>query len=36
MEYLSFRRKREMWSSMGGLEKKLKWLKWMYAQSKQD
>ncbi|XP_024450795.1 uncharacterized protein LOC112326555 [Populus trichocarpa] len=27
MEYLSFRRKREMWSSMGGLEKKLKWLK---------
>ena len=25
IEYLSLRRKREMWSSMGGLEEKLKW-----------
>ena len=33
-EYLSLRRKREMWSSMGGLEEKLKWLKRMYARSK--
>lgn len=33
-EYLSSRRKREMWSSMGGLEEKLKWLKRMYARSK--
>ncbi|KAL9353427.1 hypothetical protein Peur_056107 [Populus x canadensis] len=32
-EYLSLRRKREMWSSMGGLEEKLKWLKRMYARS---
>jgi len=36
IEYLSLRRKREMWSSMGGLEKKLKWLKRMYARSKRD
>jgi hypothetical protein len=27
MEYLNLRKKREMWSSMGGLEEKLKWLK---------
>jgi hypothetical protein len=33
-EYLSLRRKREIWSSMGGLEEKLKWLKRMYARSK--
>jgi hypothetical protein len=34
IEYLSLRRKREMWSRMGGLKEKLKWLKRMYAQSK--
>jgi hypothetical protein len=33
-EYLSLRRKREMWSSMGDLEQKLKWLQRMYARSK--
>lgn len=33
-EYLSSRRKREMWSTMGGPEKKLIWLKRMYARSK--
>jgi len=31
IEYLSLRRKREMLSSMDGLEEKLKWFKRMYA-----
>jgi len=34
MEYLSLRRKREMWASMGDKEQKLRWLQRMYARTK--
>jgi|UniRef100_A0A3N7EMP9 hypothetical protein len=30
IEYLSLRRMREMWASIGDLEKKLKWIQRMY------
>jgi hypothetical protein len=33
-EYLSLRRKREMWSSMGDMQQKLRWLQRMYERSK--
>jgi len=33
-EYLSLRRKREMWASMGDKEQKLRWLQRMYARTK--
>ena len=33
-EYLSLRRKREMWASMGDKQQKLRWLKRMYACTK--
>ena len=33
-EYLSLRRKREMWTSMGDKEQKLRWLQRMYAHTK--
>ncbi|XP_034903571.1 uncharacterized protein [Populus alba] len=33
-EYLSLRRKREMWASMGNKEQKLRWLQRMYARTK--
>jgi hypothetical protein len=33
-EYLSLRRKREMWASMGDKEQKLRWLQPMYARIK--
>ncbi|KAI5556792.1 hypothetical protein BDE02_18G058800 [Populus trichocarpa] len=33
-EYLSLRRKREMWDSMGDKEQKLRWLQRMYARTK--
>ena len=34
MEYMSLRRKGEMWASMGDKQQKLKWLQRMYARSK--
>ena len=34
IEYLSLRRKREMWASMGDKEQKLRWLQRMYARTK--
>ncbi|KAL9372594.1 hypothetical protein Peur_034838 [Populus x canadensis] len=33
-EYLSLRRKREMWASMGDKQQKLRWLQRMYARTK--
>ncbi|XP_034912173.1 uncharacterized protein [Populus alba] len=33
-EYLSLRRKREMWSSMGDMQQKFRWLQRMYERSK--
>jgi len=33
-KYLSLRRKREMWASMGDKQQKLRWLQRMYAQTK--
>jgi len=33
-EYLSLRRKREMWASMGDKQQKLRWLQRMYAYTK--
>lgn len=33
-EFLGFRRNREMWSTMGTLENKMKWLQRMYTRSK--
>ncbi|KAL9394245.1 hypothetical protein Peur_013530 [Populus x canadensis] len=32
-EYLSLRRKREMWSSMGDMQQKLRWLQRMYERT---
>ena len=34
MEYLSLRRKREMWVSMGDKQQKLRWLQRIYARTK--
>ena len=34
MEYLSLRRKREIWASMGDKQHKLRWLQRMYARTK--
>ena len=33
-ELLGFRRNREMWSTMGSLENKMKWLQRMYTRRK--